>query len=183
MFSLNVAVALISYFVYDYKIEHQEGSVLKVFLTGETLSVSARNNLLETAKEYGISEEQIIIKEYITKNAQDNEQIFKGIYEKLDSEIEMYEATIDQLTNELQTLKKDELPYLQIASEIAATYPEVRNVCMGKGASVALDSMKVTPATVVKIQTDSTFSESAATQLKRWLQVRLQDDNLLVDIE
>ena len=169
--------------IYDYKIEHQEGSVLKVFLTGETLSISARNNLLETAKEYGISEEQIIIKEYITKNAQDNEQIFKGIYEKLDSEIEMYEATIDQLTNELQTLKKDELPYLQIASEIAATYPEVRNVYMGKGASVALDSMRVTPATVVKIQADSTFSESAATQLKRWLQVRLQDDNLLIDIE
>ena len=169
--------------IYDYKIEHQEGSVLKVFLTGETLSISARNNLLETAKEYGISEEQIIIKEYITKNAQDNEQIFKGIYEKLDSEIEMYEATIDQLTNELQTLKKDELPYLQIASEIAATYPEVRNVYMGKGASVVLDSMRVTPATVVKIQADSTFSESAATQLKRWLQVRLQDDNLLIDIE
>ena len=95
----------------------------------------------------------------------------------------MYEATIDQLTHELQTLKKDELPYLQIASEIAATYPEVRNVCMGKGASVALDSMRVTPATVIKIQADSTFSESAATQLKRWLQVRLQDDNLLIDIE
>ena len=169
--------------IYDYKIEHQDGSVLKVFMTGETLSVSARNNLYETAKEYGISEEQIIIKEYITKNAQDNEQIFKGIYEKLDSEIEMYEATIDQLTNELQTLKKDELPYLQIANEIAATYPEVKNVYMGKGAFVALDSMKVTPSVVVKVQVDSTFSESAAAQLKRWLQVRLQNDNLHVDIE
>ena len=65
--------------IYDYKIEHQDGSVLKIFITGETLSQSARNNLYANANDCGISEEQLVVKEYITKNSQENEVIFKGI--------------------------------------------------------------------------------------------------------
>ena len=50
-------------FIYDYQIDHQNGSVLKIFMTGETLSESGRNNLYVYAREYGIGEKQLIIKE------------------------------------------------------------------------------------------------------------------------
>ena len=68
--------------IYDYEIDHTEGSILKIFLTGETLSESARNNMYVYAREHGINEEQLIIKEYITQNSKGNEEIFKGIYER-----------------------------------------------------------------------------------------------------
>ena len=40
--------------IYDYKIEHEDGSVLKIFMTGETLTESGKSNLYSYAKEYGI---------------------------------------------------------------------------------------------------------------------------------
>ena len=167
--------------IYDYQIDHHDGSVLKVFMTGETLSESSRNNLYIYAQEHGLKEEQIVIKEYITRNSQDNDEIFKGIYEKLDSKIGKYESTIEQLNRELQAAKKEELPYLQIASEISATYPEIKQISMGQGARIQIDSLKATPCLVVKVQTDSLMSSSSLEQFKRWLQIRLQITELEVD--
>ena len=167
--------------IYDYQIDHQDGSVLKVFMTGETLSESSRNNLYTYAQELGLKEEQIVVKEYITRNSQDNDEIFKGIYEKLDSKIGKYESTIEQLNRELQAAKKEELPYLQIASEISAAYPEIKQISMGQGARVQIDSLKATPCLVVKVQTDSLMSSSFLEQFKSWLQIRLQITELEVD--
>ena len=167
--------------IYDHKIEHHDGTQLKIFLTGETLSESERNNLYVYAEEYGIKQEQIVIKEYVTKNSQDNEVIFKGIYERLDSEIEKYETTIEKLNQELQLAKKNDLPYLQIANEITATYPYIKHIYMGQGAHVAVDSMTVTSCMMVKVQTDTLMNTTSLTQLKKWIQVRLQVENVHID--
>ena len=167
--------------IYDYKIDHQDGSVLKIFLTGETLSTSARGNLYASAKECGIKEEQLIIKEYITKNSQESEAVFKGIYERLDSQINKYELTIAQLNAELQAAKKNDLPYEQIASEIVATYPSVKHVYLGQGANVAIDSMKVRHTLLVKVQTDTLLPAVSVEQMKNWIKVRLQVE--AVDVE
>ena len=167
--------------IYDYKIEHQDGSVLKIFLTGETLSTSARGNLYASAKECGIKEEQLIIKEYITKNSQESEAVFKGIYERLDSQIDKYELTIAQLNAELQAAKKNDLPYEQLASEIAATYPSVKHLYLGQGANVTLDSLKVTHTLLVKVQTDTLLPAVSVEQLKNWIKVRLQVERVEVE--
>ena len=164
-------------FIYDYQVDHQDGSVLKIFITGETLTDSGRNNLYIYAKEHGISEEQIVIKEYITHTQQGGGDAFKGIYEKLDSKIELYESTIDHLTNELQIAKK-ELPYMQIADEVAVVYPGVREICMGQGAHVAIDSLKVSPCVIVKVQTDTLMTGEALEQFRNWIKVRLQTENI-----
>ena len=169
--------------IYDYKIDHEEGSVLKVFMTGETLSDSGRNNLYAYAEEFGISVEQIVIKEYITQNVQGNDEVFKGIYERLDTKIEQYETTIEQLTSELQAVKKAELPYMQIANEIAASYPEIKHVYIGQGTHITIDSLKVSPCLVVKVKSDSTISEASLEQFKRWLKVRLQSENVEMTID
>ena len=167
--------------IYDYEIDHTEGSILKIFLTGETLSESARNNMYVYAREHGINEEQLIIKEYITQNSKGNEEIFKGIYEKLDSKIGQYEAIIEQLTGELDAAKKDELPYQQLASEISATYPEVKHIYLGQGAHISIDSLKVSPCLLLKVHTDTLMSESSVEQLKKWVKVRLQVENVEIE--
>ena len=164
--------------IYDYQIDHQDGSVLKVFMTGETLSNSARNNLYIYANEHGISEQQIVIKEYITQNSQGNDEVFKGIYERLDSKIGQYETTIEQLSNELQAAKKDELPYMQIASEISAAYPEIKQIHIGQGTHIVIDSLTVTPCLIVKVKSDSLMSESTIVQFEKWIKVRLQVENV-----
>lgn len=168
--------------IYDYQIDHQDGSVLKVFLTGETLSESGRYNLFTYAKEHGIREDQVVIKEYITtRHLQDNDEIFKGIYERFDSKIGQYETTIEQLTNELKEARKEDIPYIQIAREISATYPEVKEIHIGQGAHVAIDSLAVYPCLIVKVKTDTLMSAASFEQLKQWIKVRLQLDDVEID--
>ena len=167
--------------IYDYKIEHEDGSILKVFMTGETLSASGKSNLYAYAKEYGIKEEQIIIREYTTQNStKESDTVFKGIYERLGSKIDKHEQTIEDLRLQLEQAKKEELPYIQLANEISATYPEVKHVYMGHGAHISLDSLVTTPCVMVEIKTDSLMSDSDFAQLKRWIQVRLQVENVEV---
>lgn len=167
--------------IYDYQIDHQDGSLLKIFMTGETLNDTSRRNLYIYAKEHGIEKEQIVIKEYITHSSNDNEEVFKGIYDRLDSKIDHYEITIDQLNRELQAIKKNELPYKQIAKEISVSYPGIKHVYMGQGNRIDIDSMKVTPCLIVKIQPDTLMDESSLEQFKRWLEVRLQTENIELD--
>ena len=167
--------------IYDYKIEHEDGSVLKIFMTGETLSASGKSNLYAYAKEYGIREEQIIIREYTTQtNTKESDTVFKGIYERLGSKIDKHEQTIEDLRIQLEQAKKEELPYMQLASEISATYPEVKHVYMGQGAHVTLDSLAVTPCLMVEIKSESLMDSLTVSQFKKWIQVRLQIENVEV---
>lgn len=167
--------------IYDYQIEHHDGSVLKVFLTGETLSEVDRRNLYAYAKEHEINEEQIVIKEYITQSSQKNDEVFKGIYERLDSKIDQYESTIEKLTSELQAAKQEELPYVQIANEISASYPEIKHVYIGQGNHITIDSLSISPCLIMKVQSDTLMSESSLEQFKKWIKVRLQTDNIMID--
>ena len=167
--------------IYDYQIEHNDGSVLKVFLTGETLSEVDRRNLYAYAKEHEINEEQIVIKEYITQSSQKNDEVFKGIYERLDSKIDQYESTIEKLTSELQAAKQEELPYVQIANEISASYPEIKHVYIGQGNHITIDSLGISPCLIMKVQSDTLMSESSLEQFKKWIKVRLQTDNIMID--
>lgn len=167
--------------IYDYKIDHEDQSVLKIFLTGETLSVSGRNNLYAYAKEFGIREEQIIVKEYTTQQTKDSEDVFKGIYERLDSQIEEYEKTIDQLKAELAVAKQSQLPYTQLGNEISANYPEIKHICIGQGAQIDIDSLKTTPCIIVKVKTDTLLPDSSLEQLTKWLKVRLQTETIEID--
>lgn len=167
--------------IYDYQIEHNDGSVLKVFLTGETLSEVDRRNLYAYAKEHEINEEQIVIKEYITQSSQKNDEVFKGIYERLDSKIDQYESTIEKLTSELQAAKQEELPYVQIANEISASYPEIKHVYIGQGNHITIDSLGISPCLIMKVQSDTLMSKSSLEQFKKWIKVRLQTDNIMID--
>lgn len=167
--------------IYDYQIEHHDRSVLKVFLTGETLSEVDRRNLYAYAKEHEINEEQIVIKEYITQSSQKNDEVFKGIYERLDSKIDQYESTIEKLTSELQAAKQEELPYVQIANEISASYPEIKHVYIGQGNHITIDSLGISPCLIMKVQSDTLMSESSLEQFKKWIKVRLQTDNIMID--
>ena len=150
-------------------------------MTGDTLTDAVRNNLYVYAKEFGISEEQIVIKEHITQTAKGNDEVFKGIYEKLDSKVDQYKATIDILNKELQTLKKEELPYMQIANEISASYPSIKHIYVGRGNHIDIDSLKLSPCLIVKIQSDTLMSESSLEQFKKWIKVRLQTENIEIN--
>ena len=67
---------------------------------------------------------------------------------------------------------------MQLANEIAVSYPEIKQIYMGQGAQITLDSLSVSSCVMVKVETDSLMNETSLSQLKRWIQVRLQIENI-----
>ena len=164
--------------IYDYRINHSDGSSIELFFTGDPLSENTRNLIFKTAAEYGITEDQIIINEHTTSENENNIELVKGIYDKMDIEVGKRDEEIRRLRQELRAAKGSAIPYVQITREIINSYPSVHNVHITQGASVSKDSLNTTPSMMVMVYTDSLLPCESATSLKSWLKIRLNAENL-----
>mgnify|MGYP006051616649 FL=1 len=162
--------------LYDYKIDHSDGSVVSLFFSGDPLTEQSRRDLLAQAAEFGIKEEQVIINEYTTTAQENNIELVKSIYDKMDTEVSRRDAEISTLRQQLAASTKEELPYVQIAREVMGIYPFVNDVVLTSGAIVRADSLVAVPTFSVLVRSDSILSSTQLTQLSEWLHVRLATD-------
>lgn len=162
--------------LYDYKIDHADGSVVNLYFSGEPLSDQARRDLLSQAAEYNIKAEQVVINEYTTTNNDNNAELVKSIYDRMDTEVSRRDAEITRLRQQLKETEKDDLPYVQLAREIMGIYPSVQEVTLARGATISADSLEAVPCLSVVIPRDSLFTSTEMKQLSDWLRVRLATD-------
>lgn len=162
--------------LYDYKIDHSDGSVVSLFFSGDPLTEQSRRVLLAQAAEFGIKEEQVLINEYTTTAQENNIELVKSIYDKMDAEVSRRDAEISTLRQQLAASTKEELPYVQIAREVMGIYPFVNDVVLTSGAIVRADSLVAVPTFSVLVRSDSILSSTELTQLSEWLRVRLATD-------
>lgn len=162
--------------LYDYKIDHSDGSVVSLFFSGDPLTEQSRRDLLAQAAEFGIKEEQVLINEYTTTAQENNIELVKSIYDKMDTEVSRRDAEISTLRQQLAASTKEELPYVQIAREVMGIYPFVNDVVLTSGAIVRADSLVAVPTFSVLVRSDSILSSTELTQLSEWLRVRLATD-------
>lgn len=162
--------------LYDYKIDHADGSVVNLYFSGEPLSDQARRDLLSQAAEYNIKAEQVVINEYTTTNNDNNAELVKSIYDRMDTEVSRRDAEITRLRQQLRETEKDDLPYVQLAREIMGIYPSVQEVTLARGATISADSLEAVPCLSVVIPRDSLFTSTEMKQLSDWLRVRLATD-------
>ena len=166
--------------LYDYKIDHTEGSVISLFFSGEPLSDQARRDLIAQAAEYNISEQQVIINEYTTIDGGNDIELVKSIYDKMDVEVSRRDAEIHSLRQQLDASQQVSLPYVQLTREIIGIYPSVRSVVIARGAVVGSDSLTATPCVSVIVRPDSLLSPAQSTQLTEWLRVRLSGEPVIL---
>ena len=83
--------------LYEYKIDHGDGSIVSLFFSGDPLNEQARRDLLSQAAEYGIKEEQVLINEYNTTTNGNDIELVKSIYDKMDTEVSERDAEIVRL--------------------------------------------------------------------------------------
>ena len=151
--------------LYDYKIDHAEGSVVNLYFSGEPLSEQARRDLLSQAAEYNIKAEQVVINEYTTTNNDNNAELVKSIYDRMDTEVSRRDAEITRLRQQLRDTEKDDLPYVQLAREIMGIHPSVQEVTLARGATISADSLEAVPCLSVVIPRDSLFTSTEMKQL------------------
>lgn len=162
--------------LYEYKIDHSDGSIISLFFSGDPLNEQARRDLLAQAAEYGIKEEQVLINEYSTAASGNDLELVKSIYDKMDTEVSERDAEIARLRQQLAASEERVLPYVQLAREIMGIYPSVKEVMLTRGATVRADSLYAIPCFTVVVPRDSVFTSPEMTQLTKWLRVRLEAD-------
>lgn len=175
---INMNKNLYSGYIMDYKVEHRKGSRVEVYFTGEPLSASEKNNFLESAKEFGLKPEQIIIKEHALVEGTGEAEILKGIYERTDNEITRREAEIKKLEDELKLLHASDIPYSQITREAVNQYPELISLFVARGAEVRSSDFKESDGLLAVATTTRPLSDEQKLRLKNWLRIRLGIENV-----
>ena len=175
---INMNKNLYSGYIMDYKVEHRKGSRVEVYFTGEPLSASEKNNFLESAKEFGLKPEQIIIKEHALVEGTGEAEILKGIYERTDNEITRREAEIKKLEDELKLLHASDIPYSQITREAVNQYPELKSLFVARGAEVRSSDFKESDGLLTVATTTRPLSDEQKLRLKNWLRIRLGIENV-----
>ena len=164
--------------IYDYKIDHTEGSKLELYFTGEPVNDETKSIIVKTAAEFDIEEESIVIVDDSKEANLNDIELVKGIYDKMDSEVTKREEEIRQLKEELRLAKGDDIAYVQITREIISSYPSVKQVKLAHGASVAADSLYAHPCLTAIIRCDTPMDEEQTTKLNNWLKIRLNTEEL-----
>ena len=164
--------------IYDYKLDHTEGSKLELYFTGEPINDETKSIIVKTAAEFDIEEESIIIVDDSQEANLNDIELVKGIYDKMDSEVAKREEEIRQLKEELRLAKGDDIAYVQITREIISTYPSVKHVRLAQGASVAADSLYAQPCITAIIKCEEPISEEQTAQLSNWLKIRLNTEDI-----
>ena len=177
---INANRNLYSGYILDYKTEHRNGSKVEVYFTGEPLSASEKNNLLESGKEFGLKPEQIIIKEHAIVEGTDEAELLKGIYERTDSEITKREAEIERLGKELKKLHESDIPYVQVTKEAVNQYPSIDSMFVARGSEVAAGDYSRKDGIMVGAFTSKPFSREEKERFTNWLKIRLNTENVTV---
>lgn len=166
--------------IYDYKIDHTDGSSIELFFTGDPLTDATKSYIYKEAEQFGIREDQLRINDHTITGSDNDIELVKEIYDKMDTEVARRDADIRRLQEELDLARKDNLPYMQLAKEIISTYPSVKEVYMAQGASVQADSLSVTESVMVIVTADQPFAQSDSVRLHQWLKVRLETDEIML---
>lgn len=164
--------------IYDYEIDHSDGSKIQLFFTGEPLSEKSKESIYMTAAEYGITADQILINDYTAEQSINDIELVKGIYDKMDTEIARRDEDIARLKKELKAAKGNDLPYVQLTREIKNAYPAVMEVHITQGARITTDSLKMTPSISVIVSSSPALSEEETGKLNEWLKIRLETDDV-----
>jgi hypothetical protein len=167
--------------IYDYKINHTDGSTIEISFVGEPLDDSTRSNIYNTAARYGISKEELIINDHTTTESVNEMELVKDLYDRMDNEIDARESEISRLRAELKRYEADKIPYSQLTREIGTNHPCVTEVHITRGASVlTTHSDSTRHSTIIMIKTIDTLNAEQEQQLEQWLKIRLGDENIIL---
>lgn len=167
-------------FIYDHKISHTDGSKIEIFLTGEPLSESNRQFLLNKAAEFEIDKEAVVINEHVTAQKDDPTELIKSIYERSDKKVETLQRENLALREEVRRNAALELPYIQIAKEIQSTYPQVEEIILSRGASANAEATEPVTCILAVVKTEQPLAEEDRERLNNWLKVRLEAENVIL---
>lgn len=170
-------------YIYDYQINHHnKPALLEISIGGEALSESEMEMLCLSAENLGLERDQIKINQNaaLSQNGQVEKAMVESIFERNDQEIHKREMLISQMETELRNFRSKELPYGQMAKELAAQYPEITSFSLARGAATDPATLESKEQIIAVISTNTEISSENIEKLTHWLRVRLDFENVKV---
>ena len=165
--------------IYDYKIDHTDGSTIEISFVGEPLDESTKNNIYNTAARYGIDKNRLIINDHTTTENINEMELVKDIYDRMEHEISTRDAEIAQLKAQIENTQSVKIPYKQLTQEIISSYPAIYEVHITRGESINVESIEQTKISmIVVVHTSAVISDEECNKLESWLKIRLNEQNI-----
>ncbi len=165
--------------IYDYKIDHTDGSTIEISFVGEPLDESTRNNIYNTAARYGIDKNSLIINDHTTTESINEMELVKDIYDRMEREISTRDTEIAQLKAQIENTQSVKIPYKQLTQEIISSYPTIYEVHITRGESINVESIEQTKISmIVVVYTSDEISNEECNKLESWLKIRLNEQNI-----
>ena len=165
--------------IYDYKIDHTDGSTIEISFVGEPLDESTKNNIYNTAARYGIDKNSLIINDHTTTESINEMELVKDIYDRMEREISTRDAEIAQLKAHIENTQSVKIPYKQLTQEIISSYPTIYEVHITRGESINVQSIEQTKISmIVVVYTSAEISDEECSKLESWLKIRLNEQNI-----
>ncbi len=163
-------------YIYDYKIDGSARTV-DIRITGRQISDEAKEALIGSALSHGITRDELIIHENSLEET-DNEKMV-NLFERSEAEIALRDAKIMMLRDQVDSLKGESFPSVQITRELQSQYPDViEEIYLSKGTVVQAGTLGAQPRTTIIIRTKKTLSQNDRKRMEEWLKIRLDDEQL-----
>ena len=171
-------------YIYSYDVQTKKGLKATVYVAGEALDADRKAALLASAAQFGIDGERLDVREHVFQTEQPatdvSEKVVQGIFERSEAELGRKEQRIRELERRLEEIRQGEIPYEQVTREAKTQYPEIRELSLGRGASVATDSLGRIDCLVAVARTSAPMKQDRKKSLADWLRVRLGDSTVVV---
>lgn len=165
------------------KIYHvMDSSELKISTIGQPLTAFQIARVKERMQEIGLKKTKLSIAQSLSF-ASDNTpatELLQSIYERSEATVKSKEERIAQLEKELAGLKTENIPYAQVARELAITYPALQKITLSTGVQIEMASGKNVRQLVAVVQWLGTPAADELQQLENFLKVRLNESNITV---
>jgi uncharacterized membrane protein len=170
-------------FIYDYHADIEtKPSTLNLYLAGEKLESSAREQLYLNAEEIGITRAQIVIHEdaAFQNEVISESELIRSMIDSHNDEIRRLTGQVDSLSTAIEFYKAQQLPSELITREIAAQYDGVTEVTLTRGQRVEAADGKAVAAVVAIVHSTQPLKDAERERIEQWLRVRLGIDDVTV---
>ncbi|HIZ87135.1 MAG TPA: DUF389 domain-containing protein [Candidatus Coprenecus pullistercoris] len=170
-------------YIYDYSVNmRSKPPRIELFIAGEALSDAEVHGIYKSARELGLTDDQIIISQNaaMDQSGTADNAALQSIYERSDREILKRDLLIDTLKKEIDAYKTRELPYGQLAQELYAQYPALTDVTLTKGYSMRADTIGMSEQILIILETKpgNRIPAKDLERMKSWLTARLDFQNI-----
>lgn len=167
-------------YIYDYSIDTKaKPYTLTLRLAGESLSTDSRAQFYANAEKHGIAHSQVLFKEDATIEVRrlNETEILRDWLASTEEQLRQRDDSIRSLRGQLDVYESQVLPSAQIADELRAQWPDVREVTLARADSTVI--LLLTTQSPDKPSSSqaahvSALSPEERARIEKWLCVRLQ---------